>query len=205
LWTLWTAWTLWTVGRGKGGGSGAESAGRGYSVAGAGAAMRAYRTRGRRLNPWPQCPRCGNASPRRPPSTASTKSTLATLATAGMLQPPARSVNGAKPAPWLEQGREASRDPAWNVREARALFAGFPRWMPAGFLHGLFLTHHSPLEGESARRGRKPEVAPVGGTSKAPPPPHRPREPQGPRGRLPPTAAAGAWRLVCRDSPSRGE
>jgi len=33
----------------------------------------------------------------------------------------------------------------------------FMRWMPAGFLHRLFLTHHSPLEGESARRGRSPK------------------------------------------------
>jgi len=41
-------------------------------------------------------------------------------------------------------------------------------------------TNYSPLEGESARRGRKPEVAPVGGASKAPPTPHRPGEPQGP-------------------------
>jgi len=61
---------------------------------------------------------------------------------------------------------------------------GFIRWVPAEFLHSLFRTHHSPLEGESARRGRKPEVAPVGGASKAPPAPHRPGEPQGPH-RLP--------------------
>jgi len=47
-------------------------------------------------------------------------------------------------------------------------------------------SHHSPLEGESARRGRKPDVAPVGGTSKAPATPHRPGEPQGPRGRISP-------------------
>ncbi|MDD9818261.1 MAG: hypothetical protein OXU61_09040, partial [Gammaproteobacteria bacterium] len=42
------------------------------------------------------------------------------------------------------------------------------------------LTHHSPLEGESARRGRKPDVAPVGGAAKASATPHRPGEPQGP-------------------------
>ncbi|MDD9819142.1 MAG: hypothetical protein OXU61_13560 [Gammaproteobacteria bacterium] len=60
-------------------------------------------------------------------------------------------------------------------------------------------THHSPLEGESARRGRKPEVAPVGGASKAP---ATPTAQENRKGRLPPTAAAGAWRLVCCDSPS---
>ena len=51
------------------------------------------------------------------------------------------------------------------------------------WIFGVFAhtdTHHSPLEGESARRGRKPDVAPVGGAAKAPPSPHRPREPQGP-------------------------
>ena len=46
------------------------------------------------------------------------------------------------------------------------------------------LTHHSPLEGESARRGRQPDGAPVGGASNAPATPHRPGEPQGPH-RLP--------------------
>jgi len=56
----------------------------------------------------------------------------------------------------------------------------FIHWMPAEFLHRLFRTHHSPLEGESARRGRKPEVAPVGGAAKASAAPHRLREPQGP-------------------------
>jgi len=54
-----------------------------------------------------------------------------------------------------------------------------------------FRTHHSPLEGESARRGRKPEVAPVGGASKAPPTPRRPEEPQGP-----PTPHRGSRRLA---------
>jgi len=63
---------------------------------------------------------------------------------------------------------------------------GFIRWVPSGFLHSLFLTHHSPLEGESARRGRKPDGAPVGGASKAPATPHRPGEPQGPQGRISP-------------------
>ena len=47
-----------------------------------------------------------------------------------------------------------------------------------------FRAHHSPLEGESARRGRKPDVAPVGGSSGAPAAPPRPGEPQGPH-RLP--------------------
>jgi len=44
-----------------------------------------------------------------------------------------------------------------------------------------FRTRRSPLEGESARRGRQPDVAPVGGASKAPAAPHRPGEPRGPQ------------------------
>ena len=51
--------------------------------------------------------------------------------------------------------------------------------------------HHSPLEGESARRGRTPEVAPVGGAAKAPLTPHRPGQPQGP-----PSPHRGSRRLA---------
>jgi len=55
--------------------------------------------------------------------------------------------------------------------------------------------HHSPLEGESARRGRKPDVAPVGGTSKAPTSPHRPGEPQGPHTPHRSSRRLAAWLL----------
>jgi len=67
-----------------------------------------------------------------------------------------------------------------------------------------FRTHYSPLEGESARRGRKPDVAPVGEQRKRLP---RLIAQENRKGRGPhvPTAAAGAWRLGCRDSSSRGE
>jgi len=77
--------------------------------------------------------------------------------------------------------RLAAAPPLKGARSARFLcgipaFAGMT-WQRVGMAAH---THHSPLEGESARRGRKPDVAPVGGTSKAPATPHRPGKPQGP-------------------------
>jgi len=66
----------------------------------------------------------------------------------------------------------------------------------------LILPITPPLRGSRQDEGASPKSRRWGEQRKSL---LRPAAQKNRKGRLPPTAAAGAWRLGCRDSPSRGE
>jgi len=80
--------------------------------------------------------------------------------------------------------------------------AGSQRIKPTAPFPRLIFPITPPLRGSRQDEGASPKSRRWGEQRKRLP---RPAACENRKGRLPPTAAAGAWRLGCRDSPSRGE